>query len=125
MAATALVTGSWGLVGSEAALAFHRQGFQVVGIDNNQRSQFFGPAGDTSWMLGRLQVAIADYRHEAIDIRDRKAVADLIAEIQPQVIIHTAAQPSHDRAADIVFADFEVNAGGTLNLLEAVRHYCP
>lgn len=121
--ATVLVTGSWGLVGSEACLGFHSQGFGVVGIDNNQRLEFFGPAGDTSWALHRLRCAIPDYRHEAIDIRDRNAVADLIREIRPELIIHTAAQPSHDRAAGIPFTDFEVNAGGTLNLLEAIRQY--
>jgi CDP-paratose 2-epimerase len=120
-----LVTGSCGLVGSEVALYFSRQGFKVTGIDSNHRAIFFGPDGDTSWVLGLLRREIPGYRHEAIDIRDRERVLALVDELRPDLIIHTAAQPSHDRAAEIPFLDFEVNALGTLHLLEAVRRSCP
>jgi len=104
---------------------FAQQGFRITGIDNNHRSVFFGPEGDTSWSLARLRQEIPDYRHESIDIRDREAVLSLVKEIRPDVVIHTAAQPSHDRAAAIPFLDFEVNALGTLHMLEAVRQFCP
>ena len=114
-----LVTGSCGLIGSEVTRWFARRGFSITGIDSNHRSVFFGPEGDTSWVLGRLQSEIRDYCHAAIDIRDREPVLALIEELNPDLIIHTAAQPSHDRAAAIPFLDFEVNALGTLHLLEA------
>jgi CDP-paratose 2-epimerase len=104
---------------------FARQGYHVAGIDSNHRAVFFGPEGDTSWSLSRLQSGIPDYRHAALDIRDRDAVLALIEELRPDVIVHTAAQPSHDRAAAIPFLDFEVNALGTLHLLEAARRSCP
>ena len=120
-----LVTGSCGLIGSEVARSFHARGFSVTGIDNNQRAVFFGPDGDTSWVLGRLRAEIPDYRHAAIDIRDRDAVLALMKDLKPDLIIHTAAQPSHDRAAAIPFLDFEVNALGTLHLLEAARQAKP
>jgi CDP-paratose 2-epimerase len=122
---TALVTGSCGLIGSEVTRSFARKGFRITGIDNNHRAVFFGPEGDTSWALAQLQSEIPDYRHMAIDIRDREAVLALMEDLKPQVIIHTAAQPSHDRAAAIPFLDFEVNALGTLHLLEAARRFCP
>lgn len=120
-----LVTGSCGLIGSEVTRSFARLGFSTTGIDNNQRAVFFGPEGDTSWVLGQLQSEIPDYRHEPIDIRDRAAVLALMQALKPDLIIHTAAQPSHDRAAAIPFLDFEVNALGTLHLLEAARQSCP
>ena len=120
-----IITGSCGLIGSAACAAFHRRGFRVVGIDSNHRAVFFGPEGDTSWVLQHLQQTIPQYRHEALDIRDREGVERLLAEIKPQLVIHTASQPSHDRAAAIPFLDFEVNAVGTLNLLEAVRRNSP
>jgi CDP-paratose 2-epimerase len=104
---------------------FARLGFTVTGIDNNHRAVFFGPEGDTSWVLRQLQSEISGYRHVAIDIRDREAVLALMEELKPELIIHTAAQPSHDRAAAIPFLDFEVNALGTLQLLEAARRSCP
>ena len=122
---TVLVTGSCGLIGSETCLFFARQGFQVAGIDSNHRAVFFGPEGDTSGSLSRLQRKIQGYRHSALDIRDREGVLQLVEEIRPQVIVHTAAQPSHDRAAAIPFLDFEVNALGTLHMLEAARRFCP
>jgi CDP-paratose 2-epimerase len=122
---TVLVTGSCGLIGSEVCVFFARQGFRVTGIDSNHRAVFFGPEGDTSWVLGRLQREIPGYRHESLDIRDREALLPLVEELRPDLIIHTAAQPSHDRAAAIPFLDFEVNALGTLHLLEAARRSCP
>jgi CDP-paratose 2-epimerase len=124
-AISALVSGSCGLIGSEVSLFFARQGFRVAGIDSNHRAVFFGPEGDTSWVLERLRREIPGYRHEALDIRNREGVLALMDELRPSLIIHTAAQPSHDRAADIPFLDFEVNALGTLNMLEAARRSCP
>jgi len=121
----ALVTGSCGLIGSEVTRFFARMGFSITGIDSNHRAVFFGPEGDTSWVLAQLQSEIPTYRHMAIDIRNREAVLTLMKELKPDVIIHTAAQPSHDRAADIPFLDFEVNAMGTLHMLEAARRCCP
>src|SRR5580698_4477636 len=120
-----IVTGSCGLIGSEVSRFFAQQGFQIHGIDDNHRAVFFGPEGDTSWVLGRLREEIPGYRHAALDIRDREGVLALVYEVRPYLIIHTAAQPSHDRAAAIPFLDFEVNALGTLHLLEAARRFCP
>jgi len=125
MTKCALVTGSCGLIGSEVAVFFAHQGFQVVGVDSNHRAVFFGPEGDTGWMRERLQRDIPGYRHEAIDIRDRERVLALVKEARPDLIIHCAAQPSHDKAAAIPFLDFEVNALGTLHMLEAARRFCP
>ncbi len=122
---TALVTGSCGLIGSEVSLYFARQGFQIHGVDDNHRAIFFGPEGDTSWVLEHLRSEIPGYRHAALDIRDREGVLALLDDLRPELIIHTAAQPSHDRAAAIPFLDFEVNALGTLHLLEAARRSCP
>ncbi len=120
-----LVSGSCGLIGSEVSIFFAREGFHVTGIDSNHRAVFFGAEGDTSWVLGRLRREIPGYRHEALDIRDRDALLALVDELRPNLVIHTAAQPSHDRAAAIPFLDFEVNALGTLHMLEAVRRSCP
>jgi CDP-paratose 2-epimerase len=121
----ALVTGSCGLIGSEVTAYFARLGFSVTGVDNNFRATFFGPDGDTRWSLERLERSCPKYRHVNLDIRDREGVLALVRDLRPSLIIHTAAQPSHDRAAAIPFLDFEVNAVGTLNLLEAARQYCP
>jgi CDP-paratose 2-epimerase len=120
-----LVTGSCGLIGSDVAVYFGRAGFTVTGIDDNHRAIFFGPEGDTSWTLERLRAQIPGYRHEAFDIRDRERVLGLAGELRPDLIVHAAAQPSHDRAAAIPFLDFEINALGTLHLLEAARQFCP
>jgi len=121
----ALVTGSCGLIGSEVAIHFSLAGYDVLGVDNNQRAIFFGPEGDTSWSLKRLRDNIPGYQHHNLDIRNRDAVLRLLQDTRPNVILHTAAQPSHDRAAQIVFDDFDTNAGGTLNLLEATRQHAP
>ncbi|HEY5974714.1 MAG TPA: NAD-dependent epimerase/dehydratase family protein [Geobacteraceae bacterium] len=120
-----LVTGSSGLIGSEVATYFHRQGFVVHGIDNNQREVFFGPQGSTRWSQQRLQETLPGFRHHELDIRDRQGVLALVKELRPAGIIHAAAQPSHDRSAAIPFDDFDTNAAGTLNLLEAARQSCP
>ena len=120
-----LITGSCGLIGSEVSIYLGRSGFQVFGIDNNARSVFFGPEGDTSWSLQRLKTEIPNYKHYDVDIRDRQSILALLKEIRPNSIVHTAAQPSHDRAAAIPFADFDTNAVGTLNLLEGARQACP
>src|SRR3984885_5707346 len=120
-----VVTGYGVLICSEVWGFFARQGFQIYGIDDNHRAIFFGPEGDTSWVLEHLRREIPAYRHAALDIRDREGVLALLDEVRPDLIIHTAAQPSHDRAATIPFLDFEVDALGTLNLLEAARRSCP
>jgi CDP-paratose 2-epimerase len=116
-----IVTGSSGLIGSEVCVHFSRLGYDVHGIDNNQRAIFFGTQGDTRWNQYRLQKEIPNFTHHEYDIRDRSGIINLLKEISPSVLVHTAAQPSHDRAASIPFDDFDTNAVGTLNLLEAVR----
>lgn len=118
-----LVTGASGLIGSEVCIHFSRLGWDVHGVDNNQRAVFFGPQGDTRWNQRRLQEHIPEYRHHERDIRDRQGILELIPRIQPDAVVHSAAQPSHDRAAAIPFEDFDTNAVGTFNLLEAVRRY--
>ena len=120
-----LVSGSCGLIGSEVAVFFASHGFRVIGIDSNHRALFFGPEGDTSWVLEGLHRRIPGYRHEVFDICQRGSVLALIDELRPDLVVHTAAQPSHDRAAAVPFLDFEVNAMGTLNMLEAARRSCP
>lgn len=120
-----LVTGSSGLIGSEVCVFFSSQGYAVHGVDNNQRAVFFGPQGDTRWNQQRLQGELSEFTHHELDIRDREGVKALLAEVKPDVLVHTAAQPSHDRAAAIPFDDFDTNAVGTLNMLEAARHACP
>ncbi len=120
-----LVTGSSGLIGSEVCLFFGRQGCTIHGIDNNQRAVFFGEAGDTRWNQERLRRELPGFVHHELDIRDRAGVLALVAELRPAGLIHAAAQPSHDRAAAIPFDDFDTNATGTLNLLEAARRACP
>lgn len=123
---TILVTGSSGLIGSEVCSYFSKQlGFKVHGVDNNQRAVFFGIQGDTRWNQARLEEELADFEHHELDIRDRDGVIALIDRLRPGVIVHAAAQPSHDRAAAIPFDDFDTNAVGTLNLLEAARRACP
>ncbi|MEX5216518.1 MAG: NAD-dependent epimerase/dehydratase family protein [Nitrospiraceae bacterium] len=116
-----LVTGSSGLIGSEVCGYFSANGWQVHGVDNNGRAAFFGPSGDTRWNQRRLQAELKHFRHHEVDIRDRSNVLALIKELLPEVIVHTAAQPSHDLAAKIPFDDFDTNALGTMNLIEAAR----
>ena len=120
-----LVTGSSGLIGSEAVEHFDRQGHQVFGVDNNMRRVFFGAAGDTLWNLERLKNTAKQFTHAAIDIRDRAALEELFCAQRFDLIVHCAAQPSHDKAQEIPLLDFEVNALGTVNLLEMTRQHCP
>ena len=121
----AIVTGSGGLIGSECTRLLCEEGWDVVGIDNDMRSRFFGPAGTTAPVVEELRALFPGYRHAAVDIRDRQAIRDLFEAERPNFIIHTAAQPSHDKAASIPYDDFDVNAGGTMNLLVAARDFCP
>ncbi len=120
-----LVTGSSGLIGSEVCLYFAQNGWQIHGIDNNQRAAFFGPTGDTRWNQKRLETKITNFHHHELDIRDRQGILQILKDERPDAIVHTAAQPSHDLAASIPFADFDTNAVGTLNLLEATRQAVP
>ena len=120
-----LVTGSSGLIGSEAVEHFDRKGHQVFGVDNNMRRVFFGAAGDTLWNLERLKNTAKQFTHAAIDIRDRAALEQLFCAQRFDLIVHCAAQPSHDKAQEIPLLDFEVNALGTVNLLEMTRQHCP
>lgn len=120
-----LVTGSSGLIGSEVVRYFNQQGWKIYGVDNNMRADFFGERGDTRWVQSQLAQECKHFEHKEIDIRDRNAVLALMESIRPDYICHTAAQPSHDLAASRPFDDFDVNAVGTLNLLEATRRFCP
>jgi CDP-paratose 2-epimerase len=122
---TILVTGSSGLIGSEAVQHFDRQGHKVHGLDNNMRRVFFGEPGDTTWNLERLRRTAKSFTHHEVDIRDRGALDSLFRSHRFDMIVHCAAQPSHDKARDIPILDFEVNALGTVNLLEATRQHCP
>ena len=119
--ATMLVTGSSGLIGSEVVSYFSGLGWSVHGADNNMRAELFGPEGDTTWNRRRLLAACRGFIHHEIDIRNRAQCMDLLAALKPDAVVHAAAQPSHDLAAARPFDDFEINAGGTLNLLESYR----
>lgn len=123
----AIVTGSAGLIGSESVKFFHEKGFDIVGVDNNMRGYFFGEDGSTQWNREQLKKSLKNYRHFDIDIRDEEAIDRLFREYGRNIdlIIHTAAQPSHDWAAREPITDFTVNANGTLVLLEAARRHCP
>ena len=118
-----LVTGSSGLIGSEAVRYFGKKGHEIIGIDNNLRKFFFGEQGDTSWNLKSLLNSDINYKHLDVDIRDREKILEIYETHKPEVTIHCAAQPSHDLAAKIPFEDFDTNAVGTLNLLEASRRH--
>lgn len=120
-----LATGSSGLIGSEVCSFFSELNYEVHGMDNNQRAAFFGPQGDTRWNKKRLQDELKYFVHHELDIRDRHGVLKLIQELKPDVVVNAAAQPSHDLSATIPFDDFDTNAVGTLNLLEASRQFCP
>lgn len=116
-----LVTGAGGLIGSEVVRFFLEKGIEVIGIDNNMRADFFGEKGDTTWNIRKLHITYPGFKNFSLDIRDRAAVKDFMQQHKPDAIVHTAAQPSHDLAASRPFDDFDVNAVGTLNLLEANR----
>jgi CDP-paratose 2-epimerase len=122
---SAVVTGSSGLIGSEMVTMLDARGWAVHGVDNNMRMDFFGPDGDTTANLKRLVGATKRFTHHAVDVRDRAGIARLVGDALPDLVVHCAAQPSHDLAARRPFDDFDVNAVGTLNLLEAVRESSP
>ena len=123
----ALITGSCGLVGSESSIFFAKKGFKIIGIDNNTRKFFFGKDGDISWIKKKLKKNIKNYTHFNIDIRNLRFLEKIFKKYKKniKVIIHAAAQPSHDWAKNKPFVDFDINAKGTLNLLELTRLYCP
>lgn len=121
----ALITGSAGLIGSEAVKFFSERGFEIVGIDNNMRQYFFGAEASTDWNRQQLEKNYSNYHHHNIDIRNNEAVAEIFKNNKFDLIIHTAAQPSHDWAAKEPFTDFSVNANGTLVMLENYRQHCP
>jgi CDP-paratose 2-epimerase len=120
-----LVTGSSGLIGSEAVAFFDARGARVCGLDNNMRMDFFGSQGDTRWNLERLRASCRSFAHHEVDIRDRGAVFRVLEEVAPDLVVHCAAQPSHDLARERPLDDFDVNAVGTMNLLEATRRHAP
>jgi CDP-paratose 2-epimerase len=122
-----IVTGSAGLIGSEASRHFAGAGLDVVGIDNDMRKFFFGEEASTAWNRQRLEAEVKGYTHNDLDIRDREGMGALFRRYGKDIklIVHTAAQPSHDWAAKDPFSDFTVNANGTLNLLQAARETCP
>jgi CDP-paratose 2-epimerase len=120
-----VVTGSSGLIGSEVVDFFCRLGWEVHGVDNNMRADFFGDAGDTRWNQERLLSLHTNFQHHELDIRNRAGVLSLLETLRPALLVHAAAQPSHDLAASRPFDDFDVNAAGTLNLLEATRRHSP
>lgn len=116
-----IVTGSGGLIGSEVVSFFARNGWNVIGVDNNMREDFFGPSGNTTWRNKQLCDSFSNFKLVDVDIRNREKIIDLLSTTKPDAVIHTAAQPSHDLAASRPFDDFDVNAVGTLNLLEATK----
>jgi CDP-paratose 2-epimerase len=116
----ALITGSAGLIGSESVSFFVEKGFDVIGIDNDLRRYFFGAEASTKWMMDRLLTLYRPhYKHYDVDIRDFEKLSEIFSDSKPDIVIHSAAQPSHDWAAQEPFTDFSVNANGTMNLLEA------
>lgn len=123
----AIVTGSAGLIGAEAVRFLTGEGFEVVGLDNDMRAYFFGEEASTKWASDKLQETLSSYRHHSADIRDFESVSRIFSDYTDDIklVIHTAAQPSHDWAAREPLTDFAVNANGTLNVLEATREHCP
>ncbi len=120
-----LVTGSSGLIGSEVVFYFCNLGWEVHGVDNNMRADFFGPQGDTRWNQERLKAQFSSFQHHELDIRDHKAVLPCLEQLRPDMLVHAAAQPSHVLAASRPYDHFDTNAVGTLNLLEATRLNVP
>lgn len=123
----AIVTGSSGLIGSETVRFLHEKGMHVVGIDNDMRKYFFGADASTDWNTRHLQSSLTNFQHHPIDIRDEGKIRNIFADLGKDIslVVHAAAQPSHDWAAKEPFTDFTINANGTLVMLEATRHYCP
>jgi CDP-paratose 2-epimerase len=124
---TAVVTGAAGLIGSESVRFLAGKGFRVIGIDNDMRRYFFGDSASTRWMLDELQSTVPQFQNHDVDIRDAERVSSIFAEHAPDIdlVLHTAAQPSHDWAAREPMTDFTINANGTLTMLEATRKHCP
>lgn len=120
-----IITGSSGLIGSEAVSFYTEDGWDVIGIDNNMREEFFGSGGSTIWNRDRLLEKYSNFSSHDVDIRNKEKILKLFEDVKPDLIIHCAAQPSHDWATSNPFMDFTVNANGTLNLLEAFRIHCP
>ncbi|MCH8033724.1 MAG: NAD-dependent epimerase/dehydratase family protein [Bacteroidetes bacterium] len=120
-----VITGSSGLIGSEAVEYYAGIGCDVIGIDNNMREKFFGSSGSTIWNRDRLLNKFSNFKSYDFDIRDNEKVSKLFKDVKPDLVIHSAAQPSHDLAARMVVEDFTINANGTLTLLEAFRNHCP
>jgi CDP-paratose 2-epimerase len=125
--AVAVITGSCGLIGSEAAKYFHNKGLDILGIDNDMRGYFFGKEASTNWQRAELERTLPRYRHHSEDIRNQEAIFKIFGSLQKDVhlVIHAAGQPSHDWAAQEPMTDFTINANGTLVMLEATRKYCP
>ena len=123
----AVVTGSSGLIGSETCQFFHSKGFRVIGIDNDMRSYFFGEDASTNWIKNKLELELDQYTHYSVDIRDGLAVDNIFKKYSTDIsiVVHTAAQPSHDWAAKEPVTDFTINANGTLNMLESTRKFSP
>ncbi len=120
-----LVTGAGGLIGSEVVSYFCRRAASIIGVDNNMRADFFGADGDTRWNTKRLESIYPNFKNHAVDIRDRRTISELFEKVPIEVVVHCAAQPSHDLAASRPLDDFDVNAVGTINLLEACRQHRP
>ncbi len=122
-----IISGSTGLIGSEAVKFFHDKGYTIVGIDNDMRSYFFGAEASTKSKKSIFENTLPNYIHRSVDIRDYKSIEEIFNKYSSDIecVIHTAAQPSHDWAANEPFTDFTINANGTLNLLEATRQYAP
>jgi len=120
-----IVTGSSGLIGSEISSYFAEREWEVHGVDCNMRAEFFGEEGDTRFNQHRLEEQLHSFAHHELDIRDRSGVMELLESLNPDALVHTAAQPSHDLAAKVPFEDFDTNAVGTVNLLEATRRHAP
>jgi len=121
-----LITGSSGLIGSESAFFFLKKGFKVIGIDNNLRKTFFGKDGDTLWIRNKL-VKNKDYTHFNCDIRNPDSIKNIFKKFKKNIsiVIHAAAQPSHDYAKDNLHLDFKVNAEGSLNIFHNIQKFCP
>tara|TARA_Y100000590_G_scaffold196145_1_gene222707 strand:+ start:1475 stop:2521 length:1047 start_codon:yes stop_codon:yes gene_type:complete len=124
--AAVLITGSCGLVGSESSEFFSKKGFEILGIDNNSRKIFFGKDGDISWVKNRLKQNLKNYKHFNLDITNYKGLEKIFKKYKKNIklVIHSAAQPSHDWAKTNIFKDFDINAKGTINLLELTKKYC-
>ena len=121
-----LITGSCGLVGSESAEFFSKKGFEILGIDNNSRKLFFGKDGDINWIKNRLNKNLNNYKHFNVDITNYNRLEKIFKKYKKNIkmVIHAAAQPSHDWAKNNVIKDFDINAKGTINLLELTKKYC-